>query len=130
MSTDRIERRKKLYDSMVDKYNKDYGTSLEKFNYILKGENKWFYGKLCSSKLKKRCLDIWENWRMSVVVKVTIFRNDNAYKLQDQVNDFIKDKNVKDIKYSSYPIPTEFRNNCTPMYTMIYDSVLVIYEEE
>lgn len=40
MSTDRIERRKKLYDSMVDKYNKDYGTSLEKFNYVLKGESK------------------------------------------------------------------------------------------
>lgn len=52
-------------------------------------------------------------------MKIKIFTGTNTEALEKRVNEFLKDKNVIDIKYQSY-----FDNR------FIYDSVLVIYKEE
>lgn len=60
--------------------------------------------------------------------KIKIFRNAEAYKLEDLVNDFIKDKNVISIKHNNLYITNEYKNGI-PSKGIIYDTIIIFYEE-
>lgn len=62
-------------------------------------------------------------------MKVKILTSDNYAVLENDVNRFIKDKNVIDIKYQSMYIQTEFRGGIPVAGTAI-DRVLIMYTDE
>lgn len=61
--------------------------------------------------------------------KIKIFRWNDAKKIEDGVNEFIKDKNVISIQYQAYPIYNKFSATGVPLDVTAYDSVMVEYEE-
>lgn len=61
--------------------------------------------------------------------KVKIISFDNAMIFEQQVNDFIRDKKVIDIKYQAYVLATQY-TNYVPSQRVVCDRVLIIYEEE
>lgn len=63
------------------------------------------------------------------MVRVQIFSHNSAAQLQDNINNFIKDKTIIDIKYSPFILPTSY-NNGVPTSIDIVDRVLIMYEEE
>lgn len=60
--------------------------------------------------------------------KIKIFRWNDAKKVEDEVNEFIKDKNVISIQYQMHPIYNKFNENGVPLNVTAYDSVMVEYE--
>lgn len=62
-------------------------------------------------------------------MKVKIFRGDDIDTTEKLINDFIKDKYVVDIRYSSYPVTIKYNANGTPNTTHMFDSVMIMYEE-
>lgn len=62
-------------------------------------------------------------------MKVKILTSDNYAVLENDVNRFIKDKNVIDIKYQSMYIQTEFRGGILVAGTVI-DRVFIMYSDE
>lgn len=64
------------------------------------------------------------------MTKIQMFAGDNGMTLQAEVNAFIADKKVIDIKLQSQIYPTEFTSNGTPCRFSANDRILVIYEEE
>lgn len=64
------------------------------------------------------------------MVKVKIFRLDDALLLEEQVNDFLKTKRIIDIRYTSLLIYDRYTQNGVPCHTTLYDSILVVYEED
>lgn len=62
--------------------------------------------------------------------KTKLFRGDGINTVEKEVNDFIKDKIVIDIKYEVTPLSTKWDlRSGTPVETTFYDSVLIIYSE-
>ena len=61
--------------------------------------------------------------------KIKIFRWNDARKVEDEVNEFIKDKNIISIQYQMCPIYDKFGASGIPINLTVYDSVMVEYEE-
>ena len=62
-------------------------------------------------------------------MKIKLFSGTSKEKIEQDVNQFIRDKEVFDIKYSSHYIPNSFGKNGNPVKTICVDRVLVIYKE-
>lgn len=62
------------------------------------------------------------------MVKVKLLGSSNAANFQDDLNQFIADKKIIDIKYQAITIPTSFRSG-VPSNIGVFDRALVIYEE-
>ena len=61
--------------------------------------------------------------------KIKIFRWSDAKKVEDEVNEFIKDKQVISIQYQVHAIYDKFNASGVPLNVSNYDSVMVEYEE-
>lgn len=61
--------------------------------------------------------------------KIKIFRWSDAKKVEDEVNEFVKDKQVISIQYQTHAIYDKFNANGVPLNVTNYDSVMVEYEE-
>ena len=61
--------------------------------------------------------------------KVKVISYDNAGIFESQINEFIRDKKVIDIKYQTYVLTTQY-TNYVPSQTVVCDRALIIYEEE
>lgn len=61
--------------------------------------------------------------------KIKFFRWSDAKKVEDEVNKFVKDKNVISIQYQVHPVYNKFSSNGVPLNVVTYDSVMVEYEE-
>lgn len=61
--------------------------------------------------------------------KIKIFRWCDAKKVEDEVNEFVKDKNVISIQYQVHSVYNKFNGNGVPIAVVTYDSVMVEYEE-
>lgn len=63
-------------------------------------------------------------------MKIKLFSGTSREKIEQDVNQFIRDKEVFGIKYSSYYVPNSFGKNGNPVKTICVDRVLVIYKED
>lgn len=63
-------------------------------------------------------------------MKVKIFVGNDIKRMEDEVNEFIKDKSVIDIKYQSMGLTTKYNGNGIPINVVVYDRVLVMYADE
>lgn len=63
------------------------------------------------------------------MIKTKLISNSDCVEFEKNLNDFIKDKKVVDIKYKPMWIPTSM-HGATITSTTIFDRVLVIYEED
>lgn len=63
------------------------------------------------------------------MTKIALFRRNGPEDLVRDVNDFIKDKKVIDIKHQADVVNLSYHNNGIPKNTAFYDTVLVVYEE-
>lgn len=63
------------------------------------------------------------------MTKISLFRRNKSEDLARDVNDFIKDKKVIDIKHQADIVNLSYYNNGIPKNTAFYDTVLVVYEE-
>lgn len=61
--------------------------------------------------------------------KIRIFRWADAKKVEDEVNEFVKDKRVISIQYQTHAIYDKFNASGVPLNVTNYDSVMVEYEE-
>lgn len=61
--------------------------------------------------------------------KIKFFRWDDAKKVEDEVNEFVKDKRVISIQYQMCPVYDKFTGSGIPTNITAYDSVMVEYEE-
>lgn len=61
--------------------------------------------------------------------KIKFFRWNDAKKVEDEVNEFIKDKRVISMQYQVHAIYDKFNANGVPLNVTNYDSVMVEYEE-
>lgn len=64
------------------------------------------------------------------MTKIALFGGTNRETLVKDVNDFIKDKKVIDIKHQADVVNLSYHNTRIPKNTTFYDTVLVVYEEE
>lgn len=64
------------------------------------------------------------------MTKVAFIANSDMTALVNNINDFIKDKKVIDIKYQSVLGYTKFNAHAIPLDLAIYDRVLIVYEVE
>ena len=62
------------------------------------------------------------------MTKVAFIANSDSTTLVNNINDFIKDKKVIDIKYQSVLGYTKFNASAIPLDLAIYDRVLIVYE--
>lgn len=62
------------------------------------------------------------------MIKTHLIRT-NAEKFQESVNEFIADKKVIDIKYQVFTVNTGYTAGGIPTRTNVFDSALIIYEE-
>lgn len=63
-------------------------------------------------------------------MKVKIFVGINAKSMEDEINEFIKDKPVVDIKYQSMGLATRYNATGIPTNIVVYDRALVMYVDE
>ena len=61
--------------------------------------------------------------------KIKFFRWNDAKKVEDEVNEFVKDKDVISIQYQVHAIYDKFNASGIPLNVTNYDSVMVEYEE-
>lgn len=73
------------------------------------------------------CVNHYPLFAKKIGTKVHIITCDDAAKLEDAINRFIKDKEVIDIKYQSVVYQT--RDLVGPTVNHINDRALIIYEE-
>ena len=64
------------------------------------------------------------------MVKVKLISSNDHTNFEKWLNEFIKDKEVIDIKYSPFTISPEWHNNGTPARIDIIDRAMVIYKED
>lgn len=64
------------------------------------------------------------------MTKIALFRRKVPEVLTKDVNDFIKDKKVIDIKHQADVINLSYHDNGIPKSRVFYDTVLVVYEED
>lgn len=62
-------------------------------------------------------------------MKVKIFSSDRIDPLETEIDDFVKDKKVIDIKFQSLAVPTQYNNFGQISSIGIFDRVLIMYEE-
>lgn len=62
-------------------------------------------------------------------MKVKIISARDIDDFERSVNEFVKGKLVVDIKYSSYPVVSQYGSNNVPTRVDIWDRVLIMYEE-
>lgn len=63
-------------------------------------------------------------------MKVKIFVGINIKSMEDEINEFIKDKPVVDIKYQSMGLATRYNATGIPTNVVVYDRALVMYADE
>lgn len=63
-------------------------------------------------------------------MKVKIFVGINIKSMEDEINEFIKDKPVIDIKYQSMGLATRYNATGVPTNIVVYDRALVMYVDE
>lgn len=63
------------------------------------------------------------------MIKTRLFSNSSGLDFMEEVNEFIRDKKVIDIKYQPFPIIQEYYRNNVPKSGTIIDRALVIYEK-
>lgn len=63
-------------------------------------------------------------------MKVKIFVGINIKSMEDEINEFIKDKPVVDIKYQSMGLATRYNATGIPTNVVVYDRALVMYVDE
>lgn len=63
-------------------------------------------------------------------MKVKIFVGINIKSMEDEINEFIKDKPVIDIKYQSMGLATRYNATGIPTNIVVYDRALVMYVDE
>ena len=64
-------------------------------------------------------------------MKIKTFCSSSLKELEEQVNDFIKDKRVRDIKMNTEVKPLAFdRHDKLPTKFGCYKTILILYEEE
>lgn len=63
-------------------------------------------------------------------MKIKFLRNTDAIELERQVNDFIKDKAVADIKHSMMEMVIESYPSGAPKTVNIIDSCMIMYHEK
>ena len=63
-------------------------------------------------------------------MKVKIFVGINIKSMEDEINEFIKDKPVIDIKYQSMGLATRYNATGIPTNVVVYDRALVMYADE
>lgn len=61
--------------------------------------------------------------------KIRFFRWADAKKVEDEVNEFVKDKQIISIQYQTHAVYNRFNASGTPISAVTYDSVMVEYEE-
>lgn len=59
-------------------------------------------------------------------MKVKIIANENTEILEQEINEFIKDKTIIDIKFNSY---TLFSGSTPHLMHYVYDRVMILYKE-
>lgn len=62
-------------------------------------------------------------------MKIKIISARNIDDFEHSVNEFAKDKHVVDIKYTSFPVVSQYGLNNVPKRVDLYDRVLIMYEE-
>lgn len=62
-------------------------------------------------------------------MKVKIIRFDNAETFQNEINNFVKEKKIVDIKYNTTICPLKY-NGYAIVESTFFDSALILYEEE
>lgn len=62
-------------------------------------------------------------------MKIKIFSRYSLSELEQMVNNFIKDKEVIDIRYQSYSVCTKYNGNGIPKETKCVDRVMIVYRE-
>ena len=70
-----------------------------------------------------------ENWR-KLRMKVKIICNSDMLSFEKDVNAFIADKVIHDIKYQSMSIPQQYNGVGIPTSIGIFDRALIMYDDE
>lgn len=70
-----------------------------------------------------------ENWR-KLRMKVKIICNSDMLSFEKDVNAFIADKVIHDIKYQSMSIPQQYNGIGIPTSIGIFDRALIMYDDE
>lgn len=63
-------------------------------------------------------------------MKVAFLCGSDAKQLQEEVNNFIQDKSIIDMKYSSLFINDSYSEKGVPIHGTFYDRVMIMYAEE
>lgn len=63
-------------------------------------------------------------------MKVKLICCNDANKLEGEINTFIEDKKVIDVKYQSVCLMTSFNTRGTPVGWAVNDRALIMYEEK
>lgn len=75
--------------------------------------------------LMNSCLENWRKLRM----KVKIICNSDMLSFEKDVNAFIADKVIHDIKYQSMSIPQQYNGVGIPTSIGIFDRALIMYDD-
>ena len=62
------------------------------------------------------------------MLKTKLFSDTDPERFENELNEFIKDKEVVDIHYRTFLVETEWRNG-SPIKAEVVDRVLVVYKE-
>ena len=62
------------------------------------------------------------------MLKIKLFSDTDPQSFENKLNEFIKDKDVVDIHYQTFPVQTAWQNGA-PIKGEIVDRVLVVYKE-
>lgn len=62
-------------------------------------------------------------------MKIKIISARNIDDFEHSVNEFVKDKHVADIKYTSFPVVSQYGSDKVPKRVDLYDRALIMYEE-
>ena len=64
------------------------------------------------------------------MTKVKILRGENGPAFVNEVNEFVKGKNVVSITHAATYVNTVYNPSGTPITGTFYDSVMVVYKED
>lgn len=62
-------------------------------------------------------------------MKIKIISARNIDDFEHSVNEFAKDKHVLGIKYTSFPVVSQYGSDKVPTRVDLYDRALIMYEE-
>jgi len=64
------------------------------------------------------------------MTKIKIFRGENGPTFINEVNEFVKGKNIVDITHAVTYVNTVYNPSGTPITGTFYDSVMIVYKED